>query len=182
VRSEEEVAARLDALGPVERILWVGVDGGGGAGKSTFAERLRALRDDVQVVHLDDFYSGDPWVGYDAYDHERFRREVVEPLLRGERARFRRYDWHARELAEWHALEPHGVVVVEGVFALRPELLPLYDVTVWVETPPELRLARGLERDGDGARALWARWMAQEDEYAARERVRDLADVVVAGL
>jgi hypothetical protein len=52
-------------------------------------------------------------------------------------------------------------------------------VKVWVEAPRDLRLSRGLERDGDDARAHWLAWMDAESEHFARERTRERADVHV---
>ena len=75
-------------------------------------------------------------------------------------------------------MEPGRVVVVEGVFALQPALRTLYDIAVWVETAEELRLARGLERDGENARELWEQWQAAEAAHAAE--VADV-DLVVVG-
>ncbi|HKO89921.1 MAG TPA: hypothetical protein VJU61_02140, partial [Polyangiaceae bacterium] len=47
------------------RPLLVCIDGAGASGKSTIANRLAAASDDIQVVHLDDFYrpSSDRYVG-----------------------------------------------------------------------------------------------------------------------
>jgi uridine kinase len=36
--------------------LILGIDGGGGAGKSTLAGKLQELGNNVTVVHTDDFY------------------------------------------------------------------------------------------------------------------------------
>ena len=41
--------------------------------------------------------------------------------------------------------------------------------TVWIETPREVRLSQGLERDGEEARVRWEEWMAAEDDYVRRE-------------
>ena len=38
-----------------------------------------------------------------------------------------------------------------------------------------------LERDGTQARDQWQQWMAEEDEYVARERPAERAEVVLRG-
>jgi len=74
------------------------------------------------------------------------------------------------------------MVVIEGVYTLRPELRPLYDVRIWVECPRRLRLARGLARDGEAARARWERdWMPAEDRYVAECCPAAGVDLVVSG-
>jgi uridine kinase len=165
----------VDGATPRGAVLLVAIDGRGGSGKSTLATALARARDDVQVIHLDDFYLA-PW---GELDWEAVRSSVLEPLLAGRRAAHRRFDWWANGPAEWHHLEPRGVVVVEGVFALRPELRDLYDVTAWVETPFEVCLARGLARDGEDARGLWLAWARREDRFIESQRPHELADMVV---
>ena len=46
-----------------------------------------------------------------------------------------------------------GIALVEGVSALHPDLAPLYDLRVWVESDAETTLAASFER-GVGS---WAR-------------------------
>ena len=53
--------------------------------------------------------------------------------------------------------------------------------SIWIEVPHELRLRRGLERDGRAALDQWKAWMAEEDSYRSTERPDERADVVVRG-
>lgn len=159
----------------------VAVDGFGGAGKSTFAAAFAAAAGSggagVAVVHLDDLVLG----GEGGVDVERVHAHVLTPLLADRTARFQRYDWERRRLAEWITVAPAGVVVIEGVSALRREFGDPWDLRVWIETARERCLQRGLERDGEGSAALWEAWMAEEDAYVAAQDPRSRADLVVAG-
>lgn len=152
--------------------LLVGIDGPGGAGKSTLASTLSD-----KVVATDDFIA-EPWGWYDV---ERLRREVIDPLLRDEPARYQRMDWEHGELNEWHRVEPGGVVVIEGVAALDRVLRDAYDYRVWVDAPLDIRFRRGIERDGEEALPLWEEWSEKEQRYWAEQRPREAADVVVDG-
>jgi uridine kinase len=154
-------------------VAFVGIDGGGGAGKSTLAAALAEARDDVRVLHLDDFFLSTVG-GPESVDVARLRREALQPLATGRPARFRRFEWWGVHLAEEHVVEPGRVVVVEGVFALQRDLRELYAVTAWVEADEALRLARGLERDGEHARALWEQWQAAEAAHALEVAAVDL--------
>ncbi|HSK23860.1 MAG TPA: hypothetical protein VK906_11815 [Egicoccus sp.] len=159
------------------RTRLVAVDGFGGAGKSTFAAAFAAAAGDAAVVHLDDLVHG--WEG--GVDLPRVRGQVLDPLLQDRPARYQRYDWARRRLAEWLTVPAGGVVVIEGVSTLRWEFGDPWDLRVWVETPRDRCLERGLQRDGEAALPLWQAWMAEEDAYVAADDPRSRADVIVAG-
>jgi hypothetical protein len=52
---------------------------------------------------------------------------------------------------------------------------------VWVDAPAELRLRRGIERDGENHRSLWERWMLEEDAFFRTDETRDRAHFIVSG-
>jgi cytidylate kinase len=57
-----------------------------------------------------------------------------------------------------------------------------YDLRVWIEAPYEIRLARGVARDGKEARRTWTDvWMPSEDAYVERDDPVSAADVVLDG-
>lgn len=185
-----ELADRLLRLPRTRLTLLAGIDGRGAAGKSTLARAVAALLPAAIVVEFDDFYlpaakrelrrrAGDDEVGGD-FDWRRLRDQVLAPLARDEPARYQRYDWDSDRLAEWHTIAPGGIVLVEGNYTTRSDLRAFYDLTVWVEAPHELRLRRGLERDGPGSREQWLElWMPEEERYIAAQDPRRWVDVVV---
>jgi uridine kinase len=153
----------------------VAVDGHGGAGKSSLAEYL-ARELDAPIVHTDDFASWDNPINWWPDLIER----VLRPLAAGEAARFTPTSWGGPE-KEPIVVEPGAFVLLEGVTASRAAFRPYLAYSIWVESPRELRLRRGLLRDGEAARADWERWIAEEDQYVARERAAEHADVVLRG-
>jgi uridine kinase len=188
----EALFTRLASAAAAQPLVLVGVDGHGGAGKSAWSSALaEALQPQtpVAVVHIDDFLlpaaerpRGEPGpIGGD-FDWRRLRDEVLVPLRDGRKASFARYDWNLDALAESHEVAPRGVVIVEGIYSTRRELAGLYDLRVWVDCPREVRLARGLERDGEDARQLWERdWMPAEDRYVHEHQPNQQADLIVDG-
>jgi uridine kinase len=162
------------------RTLLVAIDGRGGAGKSALAEWLQRHLPLAVVVHVDDF--GRPGIAYDDWDWDRLREQVLEPMQAGRRTRYQVFDWNRDVLGDWQELQPVGIVIVEGVSILRHELGDPWDVRVWVEAPFELRLERGVARDGEPMRSTWLdEWMPQEDEYVARQNPLERADFLVRG-
>lgn len=157
---------------PRGRFTFVGIGGRGGAGKSTLAARIPG----AQVVGTDEFWDGD------GFDLDRLRAEVFEPLVASREARYASWDWAARRAGGERTVTPTGVVVVEGVCALHRMFREDYDVRVWVEAPYDVRLARGVARDGEASRQTWVeRWMPSEDHYVERDDPIACAHLVVDG-
>lgn len=129
------------------------------------------------VLHTDDFASPTNPINW----WPRLVSEVLEPLSRNQPARYHRTDWGNPDHQQWGEVIPAEFVILEGVTASREAFQPFLTYSVWIETPRELRLARGLKRDGEEARAHWEEWMAGEDNYAKREKPRERADLVLPG-
>lgn len=170
------VRERLTAAPDAPRI--VAVDGPSGSGKSTLARPL-AERLGAPVIKVDDFVT---WQHFGAW-WPRFERQVVEPLLAGRDARYQVRDWAGDEfgdgLGEWRTVSWAPVVVVEGVTSTRRAIAGRLACRLWVEAPADLRLERGLRRDGESHRGLWERWMQEEAAFFAEDGARERADLVV---
>src|SRR2546428_2859033 len=137
----------------------VAIDGLGGAGKSTFAGHLSRALGGAKIVHTDDFASWDNPIDW----WPELIENVLEPLARNEAVRFKRSQWGAGRHPEWVELRPAEFVILEGVTASREAFTPYLTYTIWIGAPTELRLERGLERDGQASRAQWELWMAGEE-------------------
>ena len=169
-----DAIAAVSASNPV-----VVIAGRSGAGKSSLAARVtRAwpLSTPVQLVALDSLYPG--WSGLER-GAEIARESVLRPHGRGLIGIWRRWDWDREEEAEAHAVDPALGLIVEGCGALTSASAALADVTVWVDGPRDSRRQRALTRDGEGFRAHWDMWAAQEDAHIARHDPALLAQVSV---
>ena len=181
------VSNAIEGLG--RSLVIVAIDGYSGSGKSTLARSL-VERHRASLVHMDDFYRVidpdararlTPAEGMDQYfDWQRVRREALEPLKRGDPARFKRYDWSANQLGSWEEVAPAGVVIIEGVYSARPELADLIDLRVVVETPHAVRLERQRTRNENSADWI-ARWAAAEQLYFDDVLQSNPTDLVIDG-
>ena len=153
------------------------VDGPAGSGKTTLAAQLGVALP-AQVVHMDDLYEG--WTGMTA-GVGRLVEQVLDPLAAGRPGRYQRYDWTLEDFAEWHDVPLAPFLVVEGCGAGARRIADLTTLLVWVEADDDLRLARGLARDGEEARGPWVEWMVSEREVYAAEGTAERADVVLDG-
>lgn len=172
------IAARVRTaaprLGPVRLVC---IDGPAGSGKTTVARDLAAeLGERAEVVHMDDLYEG--WSDLDGV-WDRVEQQILQPLGQGRPGRWQQYDWAAERLDRWHDLPVPDVLVIEGCGSAPRAVDGRASVIVWVDAPDDVRLARGVARDGEHLRAHWLRWRQLEAAHFARERTEDRADVVV---
>ncbi|MFF4245402.1 uridine kinase [Streptomyces sp. NPDC001822] len=169
-------ARRLRSLppscGPVRLIA---VDGHAGSGKSTFAGRLAEALGGAPVLHLDDLASHEELFAWT----DRLRAQVLEPLSRGESARYAPYDWTARRFGAPRTLAPAPVVLVEGVGAGRAAVRPFLAGLLWIEGDPEASWEQGRLRDGPGLAAFWDGWTAAERRHFADDPSYPFASAVV---
>ncbi|MGE7863550.1 uridine kinase family protein [Bacillus mobilis] len=174
-----------------QSLLIIGVDGCGGAGKSTLANKIKNKFSTVTIVHMDDFYlpsaqivNEHPMnksVGAD-FDWKRLLEDVLDPISNGIEGCYKRYDWETDSLAESHTVPANGIVIIEGVYATRQELAELYDLKIWVNCPRETRIERGIARDGEAARDMWENnWMVAEDMYVESHKPHAFADIIIDG-
>lgn len=151
----------------------VAVDGPAGSGKTTLAAAL-AERLGAPVVHMDDIYPG--WDGL-ALAADAIADHVLRPLAMGRPARYRRWDWERDEYREWADVPEAPILIVEGCGSGSTPGAAYLSFLVWMEAPHDLRMTRGIERDGEGFRPHWERWARQEQALFAAERTRERADV-----
>lgn len=175
-----DLAARVRAGEPrLGGTRLVCVDGPAGSGKTTLAARLAGtLGDGVVVVHMDDLFEG--WTMTGGVD--RLRAGVLEPLAAGRPGAYRRYDWDAGHfLPEPVAVPVPDVLIVEGCGSAPRQFDAWTTLRIWVEAPQDLRMTRGIERDGASLRQQWIRWQQLEAAVFATEDTRARAELRVDG-
>ena len=171
-----EIGERIQHARAATPLVLVGIGGHGGSGKSTLAAHIAEVLDDVQVVATDSFWNGA------GFDLDRLRTDVVDVLLAGEVATYDEWDWHAQVLRPGRTVEPTGVVIVEGVCALHQMFRDDLAVRIWIDAPYDVRLQRGIARDGEASRTTWVDvWMPNEAAYVERDDPVGCAHLVVDG-
>lgn len=179
--AEQVLAATLARPPALHLTRLVCVDGPAGSGKTTLAgvlAELAAAHGSVALVHMDDLLGG--WRGLPGA-LPRVARDLVGPLRAGRPGSYLRYDWAAGRFAETRTVDPVDVLLLEGVGSGGSAYDDVITTLVWVEVPRDLRLARGLERDGPQVREHWLTWMEDEEAVHAQEQTRERADVLVDG-
>ncbi|WP_327044485.1 cytidylate kinase family protein [Microbispora sp. NBC_01189] len=206
-----ELISRLaEAIGSVTAAhpLRVAIDGPPAAGKTTLADELavvlRAQGRDVIRATIDDFlfpraqryrrgqYSAEGCY-FDAHDHASLCRVLLDPLGPGGDRRFRHavYDRDTDTPSSPRATTAtaDAVLLFDGVFLLRPELVDRWDLRIFVSVPLEKTVERARDRStalagstADPAeieRSWRDRYIPSQQLYFATAHPTDHADVIV---
>ncbi len=170
-----DIIERISAIREASLVL-VGIGGHGASGKSTLAQLIAEHVPNTQVVATDSFWNGSE------FELGRLRTDVVDELLTGQTATYDDWDWATKQLRPGRRVTPDGVVIIEGVCALHRMFRDDLAVRIWIDAPYEVRLARGVERDGESSRDTWVSvWMPNELAYVQRDDPITCAHVIVDG-
>ena len=142
-------------------MLFIGICGASGSGKSTLAHELATMVNrSILIINQDAYYYDHPDLSFDErcrlnydepsiFDHDLLL-EDVKMLLSGKSVSKKRYDYalHRRADATGEMLEPHDVIIVEGIHAFYdPRLLELMDLKLYVHVDADICLLRRIVRD-----------------------------------
>jgi hypothetical protein len=152
------------------------VDGPAGSGKTTLATAL-AARTGAQVVHMDDLMEG--WSGVAGTGPQL--TSILEPLAGGRPGSYRHFSWHLDRFDREVPVPVASWLVLEGVGSGNPVVGEMVTALVWVEADEDLRLSRGVARDGVAMEPQWRQFMLDEAEVFRGHRTRERADVLVDG-
>ena len=169
------------------RTFLIGVDGGAGAGKTTFtcwlSATLESTAPPVSCVHVDSFFRPSAERRSDLaviadLDWERLRDQVLSPLRRGDPARFQIYEWPEDRAERWVTIGAGGVLIVDGIASTRRELYATYDLRTWLACPQDVRVQRLLSR-GDTSKAEVEHWLPSEHAFIAADDPESRAHIVI---
>jgi uridine kinase len=179
----------------------VAVDGPDGSGKTTFAEELdAALRSAGRLVvrvSLDDFHhvralryrlgneSPEGFWRY-SFNYRRFRSDVLEPFAPdGSRL----YRTAAHDLATDTVLDPEPctalpgtVLIVDGLFLHRDEIVDAWDLSVFLDVPFSVTARRMALRDGtnpDPEHPSMRRYVEAQRTYFKTCSPHERADILI---
>ena len=198
-----ELADRIEAVRRAHPVR-VAIDGVDAAGKTTLAEALalvlrrrgrevvRASIDGFHRPRAERYRRGElSPEGYylDSFDYDALRDALLDPLGPGGSRAYRRAVFDYRDDAPRaepvsHASED-AILLFDGVFLLRPELVEHWDLRIFVSVEPEEALRRALERDAavfgsqeEAERRYRRRYQPGQRLYFAEARPVVAAEVV----
>jgi uridine kinase len=205
--TRDDVLGRLaEAVGSVTvaHPTRVAIDGPPAAGKTTLADELavvlRTQGRDVIRATIDDFlfpraqryprgeYSAEGCY-FDAHDYDALNRVLLDPLGPGGD---RRFQYAVYDRTADTALSPpvttapaDAVLVFDGVFLMRPELIDRWDLSIFVSTALEKIVDRAVIRErrvssqAEVERRWRERYIPSQQFYFATVRPTDHVDIIL---
>jgi len=202
MRPSQHVAEAILAL-PADRVRRVAIDGVDGAGKTHFADalgvELNVRGAKVIRVSADGFLNPprtrhrrgrDSPEGFyrDSYDYGRMVRLLLDPLSPGGNREYIREVYDVRREREVRRLPElaadDAILVLDGIFVHRDELVRYWDYSVWLEVPFDVSVPRAAKRgvgikDADPYAMKNLRYVEGQRLYMAECRPRARASVVI---
>ena len=142
-------------------MMFIGICGASGSGKTTLAEELaRMVNKSILIINQDAYYYDHPDMSFEErcalnydepgiFDHDLLLDDICA-LREGKRVLRKRYDYpnHRRAPQMEEYLEPHAVIILEGIHAFYDERLrELMDLKLYVRVDPDICLLRRIQRD-----------------------------------
>ena len=191
----------------VDHPLRIAVDGVDGAGKTILADALGAFlaSKDVNIIRtsIDGFHNprtiryregADSPDGYyyDSFDHNAILRHLLIPLGPGGSRKYSGVIFdHVKDapvITQIRTADPDSVLIFDGVFLQRPELVDHWDLRIFLDVPFDIILDRvkkrssDLENIGDEStieERYRARYIPGQRIYLEKAKPLERADIVI---
>lgn len=162
----------------------VAIDGRCGSGKSTLARKL-SEKFDCNVFHMDDYYLQKFQRTKERYDEpggnvdrERFKAEVLEPLLHHQDVFYRVLDCPTLTFKPAVVFPYKKVNIIEGSYSCHPDLREAYDLKIFLDIDLEKRYERIESREGhQGLIEFKQKWIPLEEKYFSAFDIQHLCDL-----
>lgn len=119
----------------------IAIDGRGGSGKTILALIIKNNSPEARIITTDDFYNKT----IEKIDERILKEKILEPLSKDLPAKYLEFDGKIRKQ---RIIQPGGIVIIEGVYALHSLISNYYDFRVWIDVSLEQVNKRVEKRDG----------------------------------
>ena len=137
----------------------IGITGGSGSGKSTVVRRIKEVQPESVLISQDNYYRSAPFISNenitaynfdhpDAFDMDLMLSNLMD-LKDGKACMMPQYDFvHHTRLDEYVRVEPKPLIIIDGLMIFYDKRIrDLLDLKLYVDTPPDIRFIRRLQRD-----------------------------------
>ena len=175
------------ALAATAGPVLVGIDGPCASGKTTLAEQIRQCYD-CNVFHADDFFLRSEQRTPERLntpggnmDRERLEQEVLRPLREGKSVLYRPYSCKTQSIAPGSTIPFRRLNIIEGSYALHPELRRYYALKAVLCVPANTQWQRLARRESAASLERFrTRWIPLEQSYSVHTGLLSCADLIFA--
>lgn len=180
----QEVIEKIKSLPPP---AIVAISGFGGSGKTTAANMLAETLH-APVICVDQFSLDrtiEDYTHWKGMGFERLEKEILIPFRQGENPlKYGHWDHTANDIVKTVEVSHPGLLIIEGVGLLRPELSKYFSYKIWIDVPQEIANARGKRRDrevhNNPQDEKWeGAWKRNDEEYFNDYKPKEQADLVI---
>lgn len=181
-----EVVAAIKHNNSQHKPVLIAIEGFGGSGKTTIAEKLKSTLRDAYLIGIDEFIIKEKLTetspDQTGFDRARLEAQVLIPATTGQPIAYQHLEWAENKLSE--PIQVPGSVaylIVEGISSYHPDIAKYYNYKVWVDTPIEVAKQRGRLRDaGNENEQHWDLWAENDLAYQQKFHPEQRADFVIA--
>lgn len=173
------IGKRIDRLLKAESTpILIGIDGMCAAGKTTLGYYLHK-RYDCNLFHMDDFFLQSHQrtrerlreIGGNV-DYERFKEEVITPIINKQSVLYRPYRCDIGEINEGREIRFKRLNIVEGSYCQHPYFGDIYQMKIFMTLPESMQADRIRERNGNRMLGKFiTEWIPKENEYFEKYRI-----------
>lgn len=176
---EPVVEAIKELLKGTDSPLLIAIDGNAASGKTTLGYYLTQMFE-CNLFHMDDFFLQNEQrteerlkeVGGNV-DYERFKLEVIEPILKGENVIYRPFSCKTRTIQEATEIPFQRLNIIEGSYSQHPYFGDVYQLKVFMEIPQEVQIESIRQRNGEVMLERFvSEWIPKEDAYFEKFETR----------
>lgn len=172
-------------LEETSNLILVAIDGNSASGKTTLGYYLAQVFE-CNLYHMDDFFLQNEQrteerqkeVGGNV-DYERFRQEVIEPIVKGEHVIYRPFSCKNRCIQDGTEVAFKRLNIIEGSYSQHPYFGDVYQLRVFMEIPEEQQRERIRLRNGEGMLERFiTEWIPKENSYFEKYNIRKKSMVI----
>ena len=182
----DQLISHLEELLKEKPMSVIGIDGRCASGKTTLSNLL-AGRFPARIFHMDDFYlpveqrvEGWEQIPCANMNFDRMIETVLCPAEKGEAVQYQAYSCREKRLLPTVELAMQPLTIVEGSYSHYPELIPFYDLTVFLTCTKETQKKRLIEREGERYPNYERLWIPLEEGYYRKYYAGELVDYRIA--
>lgn len=158
----------------------IGIDGMCASGKTTLGYYLQS-EFECSLFHMDDFFLQKHQKTQERLDeiggnvdYERFKKEVINPLLNKQSIKYRPYICDIGTIQSGEEFRFKRLNIVEGSYCQHPYFGDIYNLKIFMSLSDNNQIERIKMRNGNSMLARFiSEWIPKENKYFEKYQIRE---------